>query len=283
MTIKSLEGVDFNRIVSAFLRAFSDYDVIFSAEDIYEMCKRRGFDPALSFAAFDKDEIVAFTLNGKGSFNGKEMAYDTGTATVKEYRGRGLAAQIFKHSIPFLKDAGITHYILEVLKHNIPAISIYENVGFKITREFNYFSWKEGMMRNEINNSRKQWDVREISLPSQVEVQNFWDFNPSWQNGFESVERSRERFISLAVYADEMLVGYAIFEPASGDITQLAVHPNFRRKGIASYLLSEMEKRNQSGKFKVINTETSCTSITGFLESKGIAPAGQQYEMMKEL
>lgn len=34
------------------------------------MLKRRGYNPQLSFAAFDNGEIVAFTLNGTGTFNG---------------------------------------------------------------------------------------------------------------------------------------------------------------------------------------------------------------------
>ena len=48
------------------------------------MWKRRGFNPDLSFAAFEKNDIVAFTLNGVGNFNGRKMAYDTGTGTLPQ-------------------------------------------------------------------------------------------------------------------------------------------------------------------------------------------------------
>jgi ribosomal protein S18 acetylase RimI-like enzyme len=106
------------------------------------MLKRRGFNPDLSFAAFDNNEIVSFTFNGIGNFNGIPTAYDTGTGTLKSHRGKGLATQIFEYSIPYLREAGIRQYLLEVLQHNTKAVSVYKNLGFKTSREFNYFAQK---------------------------------------------------------------------------------------------------------------------------------------------
>ena len=84
MEIKSLEKTDFNTLFRAFGRAFADYEVQLNAEQLRAMLTRRGFDPALSFAAFDGAQIAAFTLNGIGNFNGVPTAYDTGTGTLKE-------------------------------------------------------------------------------------------------------------------------------------------------------------------------------------------------------
>ena len=106
MEIKSLEKTDFNTLFRAFGRAFADYEVQLNAEQLRAMLTRRGFDPALSFAAFDGAQIAAFTLNGIGNFNGVPTAYDTGTGTLKEYRGTGLATEIFRHSMPHLRRAG---------------------------------------------------------------------------------------------------------------------------------------------------------------------------------
>jgi ribosomal protein S18 acetylase RimI-like enzyme len=74
-------------------------------DELRTMLRRRGFDPALSFAAFDGC-IMGFTLNGTGTFGGVPTAYDTGTGTLPEYRGRGLATQIFETSLPHLRAAG---------------------------------------------------------------------------------------------------------------------------------------------------------------------------------
>lgn len=101
MEIRSLKHTDFDTLFRGFEKAFADYEIHFEREEVRSMLKRRGFNPELSFAAFDNDDIVAFTLNGTGVFNGIPTAYDTGTGTVGEYRGQGIAGKIFTYSIPF--------------------------------------------------------------------------------------------------------------------------------------------------------------------------------------
>jgi ribosomal protein S18 acetylase RimI-like enzyme len=137
--IKSLEKTDIGAIYKAFNQAFADYEIQITEEQFNVMIKRRGFNPELSFAAFIGNEIVSFTLNGTGIFNGILTAYDTGTGTIKEYSGKGLATKVFEYSIPYLRDANIKQYLLEVLQHNTRAVSVYKNLGFEVTREFYYF------------------------------------------------------------------------------------------------------------------------------------------------
>lgn len=85
--VKSLKDIHFDVIYEAFNQAFANYEVQINKVQLQTMLKRRGFDPELSFAAFDGDKIVVFTLNGIGDFKGIRTAYDTGTGTLKEYRG----------------------------------------------------------------------------------------------------------------------------------------------------------------------------------------------------
>ena len=101
MEIKSLENTCFGTLFEAFGQAFADYEVQLDETQLRRMLRRRGFDPRLSFAAFDGERIAAFTLNGTGNFNGLPTAYDTGTGTLEAYRGQGLAAKVFEHSIPY--------------------------------------------------------------------------------------------------------------------------------------------------------------------------------------
>ncbi len=283
MEIKSLGKTDFETIFKAFSQAFADYDIQLNSEELKTMWKRRGLNPNLSFAAFDGENIVAFTLNGIGNFNGIKMAYDTGTGTLKEYRGQGLATKIFDYSIPYLKEANIKHYLLEVLQHNTKAVSVYRNIGFEVTREFNYFSWKNEDVHNEIKNIYSCCSIEKIDIEKHHAVSDFWDFYPSWQNGFESIQRTKEDFISLGAFIDKKLVGYCVFEPNSGDITQIAVDKPFRRKGIASLLLHEISKLNKIAKTKLLNTDISCTAIVDFLKAKNVEIVGKQFEMIKEM
>lgn len=283
MEIKSLGKIDFETISVAFGKAFADYDIQLNADELKTMWKRRGFNPDLSFAAFENDNIVAFTLNGIGYFKGVKMAYDTGTGTLKDYRGQGLATKIFEYSIPFLKEANINHYLLEVLQHNTKAVSVYRKIGFKVTREFNYFSWKNEEIEDETKNSDTSYRIESFDIDQYDSISDFWDFDPSWQNSFESIRRTREDFIYLGVFEDRKIVGYCIFEPNSGDITQIAVDKAHRRNGIASLLLQRVSKLNKNAKTKLLNTDSTCSSIVDFLKSKNIEITGKQFEMIKDL
>lgn len=282
MEIKSLGNTDFEIIIKAFERAFADYDVQLNAAELKSMWKRRGFNPDLSFAAFESNDIVAFTLNGIGFFNGMKTAYDTGTGTLKEYRGQGLATKIFEFSIPYLKKANINNYLLEVLQHNTKAVSVYKNLGFEVTREFNYFYWENELIKNELS-SEVPCFIEKIDIEKYRFVSDFWDFYPSWQNSFESIQRASNDFVCLGAFVDNKLAGYCVFEPNSGDVTQIAVDKPFRRKKIASLLLQQMSKLNKISKMKLVNADISCTSIVDFLKSKNINIAGKQFEMINKI
>lgn len=281
MEIKSLGNTDFETLFNAFDRAFADYDLQLTKLQFKAMLRRRGFDPNLSFAAFDGMDIVAFTCNGIGNFNGIPTAYDTGTGTLQEYRGKGLATRIFEYSIPYLKEAGIGQYLLEVLQHNTKAVSVYRKLGFEVSREFYYFVQENDLIKHETKNPGFAYSLRQIDMEELSRLSGFRDFPPSWQNSSESIARAADDFISLGIVDGEVLAGYCIFEPASGDITQIAVDENYRRKGVASLLLEEMLKRNRYNSVKIINTDIRCESITRFLETKNIGITGKQFEMIK--
>lgn len=283
MKIKSLKGISYDLLFEAFNEAFNDYELQLSKDELLTMLNRRGFVPGLSFGAFDGEKLVAFTFNGIGKYNGVKTAYDTGTGTVKDYRGKGLATAIFEHSIPFLKEAGITQYLLEVLQHNIKAVSVYKNLGFKVSREFHYFVSKENEIIRDSKDLNIICQIRPIDLSYSNSMIEFWDFKPSWQNSFEPISRKKEDFIIVGAFINQQFTGYCIFEPHSGDITQIAVNKEYRRKGIASALLNKALLSITHDSVKVINTDIECESIAAFVQSKSIQLKGRQFEMIKQL
>lgn len=284
MEIKSLANTSFDELFEAFEQAFADYEVQINKAEHLAMLKRRGFNPELSFAAFDRDKIVSFTCNGIGHFYGVSTAYDTGTGTLKEYRGKGLATEVFEYSIPYLKEAGIKEYLLEVLQHNTGAVSVYSKLGFKVFREFNYFQKSNEEIKTETESTNELCEIKPINLNEFTGIiLGFWDFPPSWQNSFESIKRAPDAFIYLGAFIDSKFVGYGVFEPTSGDVTQIAVNKNYRRKGIGSLLFRQMLDSNKHDSVKIINTDITCDSITGFLASKNIGISGKQFEMIKKL
>lgn len=283
MEIKTLSLTHFDTLFKAFSEAFAEYDMQLNRAQLRSMLLRRGFKPGLSLAAFERSKIVAFTFNGIGTFDGIPTAYDTGTGTLKTHRGQGLATKIFECAVPLLQEAGVRQYLLEVLQHNTAAVSVYRKLGFEVTREFHYFGQKNTEVRNEGPRADGGYTFRPIDLHIHREITLFWDFTPSWQNSFESIRRAAADFNYRGAFAGEKLVGYCVFEPASGDVTQLAVDRDHRRKGIGSLLLREMVECNRNDALKVVNTDTRCESITAFLEAKNIPVTGKQFEMIKRL
>ena len=278
--LDSLRDIPFDDLFKSFKNAFSDYEMQLEKDELERMLVRRGFVPELSFGAFDRDKLVAFTFNGIGNFNGVKTAYDTGTGTMKEYRKKGLATKIFEYSIPFLKKAGIKQYLLEVLQHNTKAVSIYKKLGFGVTREFNYYVQDNKDFKVKFNDSIK---IKSIEPDKLEDYKSFFDFSPSWQNSFESIKRNIKEFKAIAAFLDNKVAGFCVMEPKSGDITLIAVDKDKRRKGIGTNLLAEIMKINQFNSIKCINTDIRCNAISKFMESNSIELSGKQFEMIKQL
>jgi ribosomal protein S18 acetylase RimI-like enzyme len=280
--IRPLTETSFDALYAAHEDAFRDYERTWSRDEYERMLRRRGYVPALSFGAFDGNKLVSFTLNGTGTFNGLKTAYDTGTGTIPGYRGKGLASRIFNESLPYLKQAGRRQYLLEVLQHNKSAINIYINAGFKVTRELNYFVRD----KNEVRFNSKIFPKGIYLQKTKISVKQMmalWDFVPSWQNSFDAIKRKPGDFVCIGAYDGDVLVGYGIIEPASGDVPQLAVGEQYRRKGIASVLLKELLKYNESGVVRIINADAAYAPMTAFFVANGLPLSGKQFEMARSL
>ena len=284
MEIRSLQHISFEKLFEAFSNAFSDYEIHFDKSEVQSMLTRRGYVPQLSFAAFDNGKIVAFTLNGIGIFDGLPTAYDTGTGTLKEYRGRGFAEEIFRYSLPFLQQASIRQYLLEVLQNNHKAISVYRRMQFDTTREFDCFRQSIANISNRHGSQRcANLKIRLIDTDAVRRAQSFCDFYPSWQNSIGSIERGASELTCIGAFDLDELVGFCVSDCKSGDLTQIAVRKDRRRQGIASQLLREVIKLMHTDFIKVINIPSANLSLAAFLSSKNIPLINKQFEMALDL
>ncbi len=244
------------------------------------MLLRRGMRPELSFGAFADGRIVSFILNGIGLYDGKLTAYDTGTGTLPEYRGRGLTDQIFAHSLTPLREAGVETYLLEVLTHNIPAVKIYERQGFEIAREFDCFAGAVDNVLAALAQKSSTEIVTQETTPQEIVPLIPWmDFAPSWQNSIESVKRNPGAFHCITAFEGERPVGFGISETAYGDITMLAVAPDRRRLGIGSRLLAELTRMSLLPNITALNIPSTATLAINFLTTSSLTPTCRQYEM----
>lgn len=281
IVVKSLAGVAQEHLYDAWNDAFSNYAASWTNEALKSMLQRRGYNPLLSFGAFDGEQLVSFTLNGVGVWNNINTAYDTGTGTIKAYRGQGLSAKVFRESIPVLKDNGIEQYLLEVLQDNHPAIKTYKKLGFEVVRELNYYVFEKEQLQLPDSHLPGNYELKTTGIDATV-MNRMWDIEPSWQNSFAAIARQPERFLISGVYEGENLAGYGIVEQCRGDIPQIAVAKELRRRGIGTAILKELV-RHSGGMVRIINVDVACASLAGFLLSFGVEKSGMQYEMTRQL
>jgi len=263
MAMRTLTASDFDRVYTAFVEAFSDYVVKLSPtyEQLAEMTTRRGYVPEASVAMFEDERIVAFTLNGVDGTS----AYDTGTGVIPSHRRRGLGRAMMDFIEPHLRDRGCTQYVLEVLENNSAAHALYLQCGFVETRRLQSWTWSAGFQPAG-------------PQASGLRVAPEWsDIEPSWQNSTHSIQRARDRHVLLG--DDD---SYAILFPSNGDLAQLAVRPEARRRGIGTRLLREACAI--AGKpLRIMNVDDRDEGIARFLERAGAKRMVRQIEMVKTL
>lgn len=280
--IRPLSSVTIDCVLDAFQQAFGDYAVNFSREEIKSMLIRRGYTPGVSFGAFAGDTIVSFLLNGHGLYGGRDTCYDCGTGTLPDYRGRGLAGQLFQESLPALKRAGVEQYLLEVLTTNAPAINIYRKSGFEVSADYDCYN-QEISALTLVKPCNMNIDIRPGDAGMIGGMTSFCDFAPSWQNDAESIRRGEASLEIRIAYCNTVPVGYCVFDPKSGDVAQIAVTERYRRQGVATALLSSLLATAESSKVKVLNIAAGCTSLKGFLTYANFNKGLSQYAMVKHI
>lgn len=282
ITIKPLSNTSIESIHQAFSKAFADYEEPFdmTVQQLQYMIERRGFQPELSFGAFEDNELVGFTLNGIGLWNNQLTAYDTGTGIIRAYRKQGIATRIFNESLPFLKQHGVNQYLLEVIKTNTKAFDLYKKAGFEVLREFDYFVSPIDKVKFEVKYVGEGFLFLELENPLWDLFSTFLDFHPSWQNSKDAITRKINSFKFIGIFDADKLIGYGIIELHTGDIPQFAIAKNFRRKGLGTALFKTFCDNSKSGIIKIINTDFKDKGTKYFLESLGFKAGFGQYEML---
>ncbi len=287
ISFRTLNEEDFRRLYQTLLEAFSDYIVPMKPE--IDALKQRylieGVELDRSFGAFDGDKMVGFTVNGFGDWQGKTTAYDAGTGIIPAYRRKGISRRMFEYIFPVLRLHKIEQYLLEVIVENKSAFEFYKSMGFRIEREFNVFKLSETLIPADLPHQQNV-EIREIENPDWDFLQSFWTYYPSWQNSIDSLKRSSaDAAIGkkiLGVFLDNKLIGYGIIFPKSGNVPQIAIAENYRRKGFGSVLLNALQKQTKMP-LKAYNIDEKARDVAAFLQANGFSLLTRQYEMLLKL
>jgi ribosomal protein S18 acetylase RimI-like enzyme len=276
-----LDESHFTVLYETFIQAFSDYVVPFAITETQfrNHIILNGVDLNRTVGCFDGERLVGFWLNGFGRWNGLETVYDAGTGVVPDHRRRGISEAMFDMMMPEFSRQGIRQCLLEVVSVNDAAIRLYKKLGFTATRTLGLLQCDQGISSSK--NVPPEVELRTIGSPDWELMKSFWDTRPSWQNSPAAITRSIKVKRIIGAWVEERCVGYIACSTSFGRLSQIAVHRDFRRKGIGTALLKAMQAETAAGfSLQVINIDRSNTDAMEFFSTLGFYERLSQFEMV---
>ena len=273
-----LADIPVSVLYEAFVSSFSDYQVRLDLpfEHFQRNMVRNGYDANISVGAFLDSNLVGFIMNAKRVYDGVPVAYDMGTGVIPEARGQGITGEMLDFLQKHLLSRGVKRHLLEVLTSNTKAYHIYVNRGFSVKRSFKCYR-----IEKRDFSCPEEWRIEDVSVLETGSLRDFWNFNPSWQNSFESVLAVKENYVFCVAMEGERIVGYGIIERKEGDIPSFAVSPEYRGRGIGRSLISHLIKMTEVEHIRVLNVPDP--DAQALLSLLGFQNYVDQYEMEKLL
>ena len=277
MLIRHLTEKDTPDLLNTLNHAFADYIVPFqlNAEQLQFKIRSENIVFHWSTGVFDSERLVAFIMHGVRKENGKTVVYNAGTGVLPEYRGKGLVGKMYDFIQPFFKNK-VNELVLEVIEKNQSAIRAYEKNGFTIRRKLLCFG---GELKKISHQSAAS--IEPLHELLWEDLQLFWDISPSWQTAIPSMDIAQPT--AFGAFIDSELVGYVLFNPFNKRICHIAVAAQYRRKGIGTQLLAEVQKQLPNEKLQFNNIDEAAENLKSFLEKLGLANNINQFEMSKNL
>ena len=283
MEYRTLEHTDSVCIYEAFTQAFSDYQVSVDMpfQSFETMLKRNGFMPEVSVGAFADRTLVGFILNGVREWDHEKTVYDLGTGVIPDFRRTGIMGELLNLVRAICIKNKISVYQLEVIQDNERALTLYKKQGFRADRTLNCYQLTGGIKEAGVYKAWKLEHPEKFQDDQWTAVKDFWTYPPSWQNAKDAVCAIAEALSYTIVKFDGNMIGYGIMDKIKGDIVQLAVHPQYRRMGIATEILLDLLKQTKGFGIRVINVDERDQALNTFLKKMEFSVFVKQYEMRK--
>lgn len=283
VAIRPLTGIPFAQVHAAFRDAFADYSTDSGAvsEDVlHNRAVKNGLDLELSAGGVAGGRLVAITLIGVDRFAGYPSAYDIATGIVPAHRGKRLAGRLIDFIVPRLRGRSLDRLVLEVLRHNEPAVKAYTAAGFAVTRRFECFE----LAREDFVAGRADPAIRVERGDRRIlaDARPWLEWEPSWENSFNSIARIPDEVVVLAAELEGTVAGVLAYYPGLRWIMTVLVRPELRRRGVASRLVAELVRTTTDQQsWKLNNVLDSDSATLAFLKSRGFRFVLGQFEMAR--
>lgn len=271
MECRLLTPTDHDTLYQTFKSAFSDHVV--KLQPTREEFEKRLhdkliMDKSLSAASFDGNQMIGFILHSSNVFQGVPTAYNGGTGILPGFRNQRLAEELYTFLIPKILSKCMTRVLLEVVASNESAIKLYEKIGFHFTRTFKCYRQTK-KLSTAIDCTVERATIGEVDF-------RYGDFDPSFLDSEAHLADASEAV--LVAREGDIMLGYLIFQPHIGRISQIAVRKDARQQGIGSALL--LAAQNQSEKpLTIMNIPEDQHGMHTFLKVCGFKNEVNQFEM----
>ncbi len=136
--IRRASECSLEEITLALKNGFEDYAFPFTRTPA-QQAERMALDDVVlegSFVAFsDAGPVGAVLLGVRG-----QRGWCSDLALAQEYRGQGVGRALMEHQIAEARARKLAQLQLEVLTNNVPALQLYQSLGFQIKRELTDYS-----------------------------------------------------------------------------------------------------------------------------------------------
>ena len=282
MEFHSLVHTDITHIHTAFIDAFSEYEVPMELpiERLQAMMQVRSYDPALSLGCFVDTQLVGFVLVGaRRDADGILRTYDVATGVVRAYQNQKIGSQLLTHLLPMLTNAGAASFQLEVLEHNVAAQKLYHNHGFGITRTLRCY--RTSAIPTPVALADGSWGT-DGAVMKDVDETLYSSFAPSWQQAMASYRTTAATCHVVTWHVATHLGAYGIIERNSAAIMQLGVHPTQRTPAMLTALIAALAQQVDATQLRMVNVEAA-SWIDQQLQALGWENFINQYEMKIQL
>jgi ribosomal protein S18 acetylase RimI-like enzyme len=277
LELRALTVEELPHVHAAMLDAFADYPIPMqlSPAALELLVTRRGVIWPLSLGAFERGELVGYTLTARQG----ARAYDVMSGVRRRMQGRGVIGRLFAELWPRLRELGVERMQLEVITTNTPAQKAYERIGFAWVRRLICMRWPNRPRVRPL--FRSLLELREVDALEWARWADACEVVPAWPSERPTIDRSTPR-VTLEAWAGGEPLGFAI--ACGRDVLQLAVQPHARRRGVGSALLAALDERTRTdAPLRVLNVDARAAGTLAWLAATGAEVFVEQDELVREL
>lgn len=281
--IKPLKPAELTDAYIAFMDAFSDYPLPFKLtkeQFVRKFVQKLRLDFGLSAGAYMYDgSLAGFIFTAVNQYEGVRTAYNGGTGVRVRYRGNRITTQMYEYLIPLFKANSINQCVLEVLTSNDKAIKAYKAIGFEKTKYFKCYALERSKPNYEKVDLPINREIVTVKAPNWNLYKSYMDYKPSFLDSTEMLTENLSNEVIIEMREDDVCIGFAIYQPAFGRISQIGIDPGKRRQKIGTALIDHVFKSSSLKRLSIVNVNDEATATKRFFENIGFDNQIDQFEM----